>query len=166
MNNPYYSIEQCESILRAEAKATSDIITLIAVVFAGIFIYCIVALLIKRRKKTSCTSVYIELISVIVGIVVFSFYLIPRYTAPLRDINEQAYIQYEGPAIIQSKKMVDGFEWFSARSSSKYYVSLEQNGETIELKMDDSEERGYYEKVYITYGKHSKLVIQFDIVEQ
>ena len=40
------------------------------------------------------------------------------------------------------------------------------NGETIELKMDDPVERGYFEKVYITYGKHSKQVIQFDIVEQ
>ena len=161
MNDPYYSIEQCEEILNRYAKLTGIISAVILLLSIACVIWCIILIEKKKTLKARAFAI-LDLFIVICVACILLYNVAPQFISTTRDIREQSYIQYEGPATIISEEVVDynSFSWWT-----KYYASFKHNGKTIEARIYGHEECDHYDKVYITYGKHSKYAIQFDIVE-
>ena len=147
MNNPYYSTEQCEEILNRYAKLTGIISAVILLLSIACVIWCIIRIEKTKTLKTRLAAIF-ELIFAISISCVLLFNFAPKFISVTRDLREQSYIQYEGPATIISEEVVDddSFSWWT-----KYYASFKHNGKTIEARIYGHEECDHYDKVYITY---------------
>ena len=77
-----------------------------------------------------------------------------------KDISEEAYVQYEGPATISKRrKVVLGNipTWYD-----EYVVSFDNNGEQVVLSTrKDYETEGNIENLYIVYAQNSGEILEF-----
>ena len=96
------------------------------------------------------------------AIIVFIFLLIPlssQISSFTKDIVEQKYVQYEGPANVRAERKIilGGIP----TGYTEYIISFEYNGEQIELSMrKDPGIEGNVEKIYIAYSQYSEFILE------
>ena len=156
MSHHAYDIDAYNSTLQSELNKLWGIGILLLIVLIAMVIYSIVLIQEDRNKKFP----YIQLISV----VVISVFLITSFSYSVflhsKDISEEAYIQYEGPATISKRrKVVLGSipTWYN-----EYVVSFNNNGEQVELSTrKDYGTEGDIEYLYIVYAQNSGKILKF-----
>ena len=159
MPNYSYDINKCESLLKSEAVKLTIIAIFLTILFASIIVFSIFQIRSDKSKKMP----YIQLVA---SLLIFVFLFISLGTQILsynRDIADESYVQYEGSANIETKKQIV----FGAIPTgyTEYIISFELDGEQIELYMRKNPDTvGYVDKIFIVYSKHSKHIIDFEIV--
>ena len=156
MPNHTYDAEVYNDILQTELNKLWGIGALLLMVLIAMVVYSVV--LIKEDKKKKFP--YIQLI----GVVLISAFLMVSFGSSIisysKDISEEAYIQYEGPATISKRrKVVLGNipTWYN-----EYFVSFNNNGEQVELSTrKDYPKEGSIEKLYIVYAQNSGEILEF-----
>lgn len=156
MQNHSYDVETYNSTLQSEINKLWLIGILLLIVLIAMVVYSIILIREDKTKKFP----YVQLI----GVVVISAFLITSFGLTLisysKDITEEAYIQYEGPATISKRrKVVLGNipTWYY-----EYIVSFNNNGEQVELSTrKDYETEGAIENLYIVYAQNSGEILEF-----
>lgn len=156
MSNHSYNVEAYNASLQAEVKKLWGIGIVLLIVLIAIIVYSIVLIKEDRTKKFP----YIQLI----GVVVISIFLTISFGSSIvsysKDISEEAYVQYEGPATISKRrKVVLGNipTWYD-----EYVVSFDNNGEQVVLSTrKDYETEGNIENLYIVYAQNSGKILEF-----
>ena len=156
MSNHSYNVEAYNASLQAEVNKLWGIGIVLLIVLIAMIVYSIVLIKEDRTKKFS----YIQLI----GVVVVSIFLTISFGSSIvsysKDISEEAYVQYEGPATISKrKKVVLGNipTWYD-----EYVVSFDNNGEQVVLSTrKDYGIEGNIENLYIVYAQNSGEILEF-----
>lgn len=156
MQNHSYDVKTYNSILQSEVNKLWGIGILLFIVLVAMVVYSIILIREDKTKKFP----YVQLI----GVIVISAFLITSFGLSVslysKDITEEAYIQYEGPATISKKrKVVLGNipTWYN-----EYVVSFNNNGEQVELSTrKDYETEGDIENLYIVYAQNSGKILEF-----
>lgn len=158
MPNRPYNVEEYETALKA--------ILIESTIFAALFLVLFVALITmaihsyRGQKKPKKWSLVINLM-----IVVFAFALIgsslgSKILSCHKDINEQAYIQYEGIATFEEDTSI------ASRARRPYSIFFEQNGVQVELYASNIRESiNNIEEVYIVYSKHAGAIIEIEFLD-
>ena len=156
MSNHSYNVEAYNASLQAEVNKLWGIGIALLIVLIAMIVYSIVLIKEDRTKKFP----YIQLI----GVVVISIFLTISFGSSIvsysKDISEEAYVQYEGPATISKRrKVVLGNipTWYD-----EYVVSFDNNGEQVVLSTrKDYETEGNIENLYIVYAQNSGEILEF-----
>ena len=156
MPNHLYDVEKYNSILQSEVNKLWGIGILGLIVLVAMVVYSIFLIREDKTKKFP----YVQLVAV----VVISVFLITSFGLSVssysKDLTEEAYIQYEGPATISKRrKVVFGNipTWYD-----EYIVSFHNNGEKVELSTrKDYETEGDIENLYIVYAQNSGVILEF-----
>lgn len=151
MSNHSYDVETYNATLQSEVNKLWGIGIVLLIVLIAMIVYSIVLIKEDKTKKFP----YIQLI----GVVVISAFLTISFSSSIisysKDISEEAYIQYEGPATI-SKRRIFG-TWLD-----EYVISFNNNGEQVTLSTrKDYETEGNIEKLYIVYAQNSEEILEF-----
>ena len=154
MQNHSYDAELYRSILKSEVIKSSIIAIVLMVLFTSIIVYYIIRIKKDKAKK----SVYVQLV---VFIALFAFLSISvgrQIFAFSKDIVDETYIQYEGPATIKRESQISAGG--ITTSHSEYIISFKNNGETIELQTEkDYALEGNIDYVYIVYSQYSQFLL-------
>lgn len=156
MSNHSYNVEAYNASLQAEVNKLWGIGIVLLIVLIAMIVYSIVLIKEDKTKKFP----YIQLI----GVVVISIFLTISFGSSIvsysKDISEEAYVQYEGPATISKRrKVVLGNipTWYD-----EYIVSFDNNGEQVVLSTrKDYETEGNIENLYIVYAQNSGEILEF-----
>ncbi len=156
MSNHSYNVEAYNASLQAEVNKLWGIGIVLLIVLIAMIVYSIVLIKEDKTKKFP----YIQLI----GVVVISIFLTISFGSSIvsysKDISEEAYVQYEGPATISKRrKVVLGNipTWYN-----EYVVSFDNNGEQVVLSTrKDYETEGNIENLYIVYAQNSGEILEF-----
>lgn len=156
MSNPSYNVETYNATLQSEVNKLWGIGIVLLIALIAMIVYSIVLVKEDKTKKFP----YIQLI----GVIVISVFLTISFSSSIisysKDISEEAYIQYEGPATIgKRRKVVFGNipTWYN-----EYVVSFNNNGEQVTLSTrKDYETEGNIEKLYIVYAQNSGEILEF-----
>lgn len=156
MSNHSYDVEAYNATLQSEVNKLWVIGILLLIVLIAMVVYSIVLIKEDKTKKIP----YVQLI----GVVVVSVFLIISFGHSVilhsKDIDEEAYIQYEGPATISKKrKVVLGNipTWYN-----EYIVSFDNNGEQVTLSTKKNyENEGDIENLYIVYAQNTGIILEF-----
>lgn len=156
MSNHSYNVEAYNASLQAEVNKLWGIGIVLLIVLIAMIVYSIVLIKEDRTKKFP----YIQLI----GVVVISIFLTISFGSSIvsysKDISEEAYVQYEGPATISKRrKVVLGNipTWYD-----EYVVSFDNNCEQVVLSTrKDYETEGNIENLYIVYAQNSGEILEF-----
>ena len=160
MCNHPYDIERYEAILKSQLTR----LTIYAVLFLIMFVILLVQSISLIDSNSKKKRPYIELLSIIIPFAIIvsliGFPLGSQIVSCKKDISEQAYIQYEGPVVINTEKMVshDGIH------SKTYIISFDQNGERVELPYGKKRPTSDT-NVYLVYSKHAKSIIEIEFLE-
>lgn len=155
MQNHSYNIDLYSSALKSEVIK----LYIVATVLSILFIFVIVCSIIQIKKEKTKKIPYVQLL---VAIIVFIFLLIPlssQISSFTKDIVEQKYVQYEGPANVRAERKIilGGIP----TGYTEYIISFEYNGEQIELSMrKDPGIEGNVEKIYIAYSQYSEFILE------
>ena len=150
-----YNISVYDSILKSELVKLLIIAAVLVVIFVSMIIYSVVQI---RNDKTRKTP-YVQLIAVILVSMFLLTSLGSQIFAFGKDIVEEAYIQYEGPVNVRTKRIVvfGGIP----TGHDEYIISFEYNGEYIELSTrKDYGMNGNIENLYIVYSRRSKFILE------
>ena len=155
MPNHTYDVEIYNAIIQTELNKLWGIGALLLIVLIAMVIYSVVLIREDKKKKFP----YVQLI----GVVLVSAFLMVSLGSSIisysKDISEEAYIQYEGPATISKRrKVVLGNipTWYN-----EYVISF-NNGEQVELSTrKDYQKEGDVEKLYIVYAQNSGEILEF-----
>ena len=127
MSNHSYDVEIYNAALQSEINKLWVIGIVLLIVLIAMVVYSIVLIKEDKTKKIP----YVQLI----GVVVISVFLMTSFGSSIisysKDISEEAYIQYEGPATMSKRrKVVLGNipTWYN-----EYVVSFDKNGEQVTL---------------------------------
>ena len=156
MPNHTYDVEAYNDIMQTELNKLWGIGALLLIVMIAMVVYSVVLIREDKKKKFP----YIQLI----GVVLISVFLVasfgPSIVSYSTDLDEEAYIQYEGPATItKRRKVVLGNipTWYN-----EYFVSFNNNGEQVALSTrKDYETEGDIENLYIVYAQNSGVILEF-----
>lgn len=156
MLNHSYNVETYNATLQSEVNKLWGIGIVLLIVLIAMIVYSVILIKQDMTKKFP----YIQLI----GVVVISIFLTISFSLSIisysKDISEEAYIQYEGPATIsKSRKVVLGNipTWYN-----EYVVSFNNNGEQVTLSTrKDYETEGDIENLYIVYAQNSGEILEF-----
>lgn len=156
MSNHSYDVETYNATLQSEINKLCGIGILLLIVLIVMVVYSIALI----KEDTAKKFPYVQLI----GVVVISVFLITSFVYSVilhsKDIAEEAYIQYEGPAtIIKRRKVVLGNipTWYN-----EYVVSFNNNGEQVVLSTrKDHGTEGNIENLYIVYAQNSGEILEF-----
>lgn len=148
-------MEAYNATLTAEVNKLWGIGIVLLIVLIAMIVYSIVLIKEDKTKKFP----YIQLI----GVVVISIFLTISFGSSIasysKDISEEAYIQYEGPATISKRrKVVLGNipTWYN-----EYVVSFDNNGEQVTLSTrKDYETECNIENLYIVYAQNSGEILE------
>ena len=155
-----YDIACYEVILKANLRSLVIIAFIIFVLLITLLVQSIVSIRTAKGKTWPC----IELLTVIALFVLISFSLGTQIVSRQKDISEQAYIQYEGPATIaiESWRSYDGIP----TRHDDYIISFNQDGVETELICEKAPPfTGEVENVYLVYSKHAKFIIEIEFLE-
>ncbi len=156
MSNHSYDVETYNATLQSELNKLWGIGIVLLIVLIAMLVYSIVLIKEDRTKKFP----YVQLI----GVVLISVFLITSfgYSVVLhsKDIAQEAYIQYEGPATISKRRKVvlgDIPTWYN-----EYVVSFDNNGEQVTLSTrKDYGTEGDIENLYIVYAQNTGKILEF-----
>ncbi len=156
MSNHSYDVETYNSALQSELNKLWGIGVLLLIILIAIVIYSVFLIREDKTKKLP----YFQLI----GVIVVSVFLITSFTSSIinysKDISNEAYIQYEGPAeIVKKRKVVLGNipTWYD-----EYVISFYYEGELVQLSTrKDYEAEKKIENLYIVYAKNSGEILEF-----
>ncbi len=154
--NYTYNVEAYNDIMQTELYKLWGIGVLLLIVLIAMVVYSVVLIREDKKKKFP----YVQLI----GVVLISVFLMVSFGSSIvshsNDLDEEAYIQYEGPATItKRKKVVWGNipTWYN-----EYVVSFNNNGEQVELSTrKDYEKEGNIDQLYIVYAQKSGIILEF-----
>ncbi len=159
---PYhaYDVETYNTKIKSELNTLWIIGAILLIIIVAIVVYSIVLIRDDKTKKFP----YIQLICVCV----IAVFLIISFSSSIfrysKDLSDEAYVQYEGPAsIVKKRKMVLGNipTWYN-----EYVVTFNNNGENVELSTrKDNETEGSIEKIYIVYAENSGEILEFNVIE-
>lgn len=158
MPNHFYNIENYESTLKSELTKLTIIAVILSLLFIAIIVYSIIQIKNDKAKKFP----YVQIIGSIALFVFLATSLSLQIISYTKDIAEETYIQYEGPANIRTERRIvfGGIP----TGYNEYIISFKHNGELVELSTrKECGLIGDVEKIYIVYSKHSKYI--FEIVE-
>lgn len=151
MPNHPYDVEAYNAALQSELNKMWGIGIALLIVLIAMVVYSIVLIKEDKTKKFP----YIQLIGVVVISVLLTISFSSSIISYSKDISEEAYIQYEGPATI-SKRRIFG-TWLD-----EYVISFNNNGEQVTLSTrKDYETEGNIEKLYIVYAQNSEEILEF-----
>lgn len=156
MSDRPFSVDEYSSILKSEVAKLTAVFIVLFLLFIGIMLLCVSQ--IKEHKKKAS---YIQLG---LSILLFSFLLVSlsvQIVSYKKDISDNSYIQYEGPAYIQEKKqlVLGGIPW----SYPEYVISFELENIEYELLVSKSPGMdGYIDNLYIVFSKHSEYVLEIE----
>lgn len=149
------SIDLYNSILKSEVTQLAIIAIVLCIIFIAIIVYSIIQIKKDKTKKFP----YFQLIAMLVIFIFLGISLGSQIMSFAKDINEEAYILYEGTAAVREKQQVilGGLP----TGYTEYIISFEQDGEQLEL----STRKNYgfdnnVEKIYIVYSKHSNYILE------
>lgn len=156
MPNYPYDVEKYNSMLKSEVVSLTVIGVFIAILFVFMIMYSVGMIKKDKTKKFP----YIQLILVVVLSVFLLVSLVSQIGLFKKDIAEEAYVQYEGPANIKEEhRIIFGSV---PTKDIEYIISFEQGGKQIELSMKkDYGLRGDVEKIYVVYSQRSKFILEF-----
>ena len=156
MPNNIYDVETYNNVMQTELSKLWGIGILLLIVLVAMVVYSIVLIREDKKKKFP----YIQLIGVVLVSVFLMFSFGLSIVSYSKDLNEEAYVQYEGPATISKRrKVVLGNipTWYN-----EYVVSFDNNGERVELSTrKDYKKEGNIEQLYIVYAKNSGVILEF-----
>lgn len=155
MTSYSYNIEKYESLLKSEMVNLTIIAVVLALLFIAIIVFSIAQIKGDKTKKMP----YVQLAGSIVVFVFLAFSLGSQIISYEKDIAEKAYIQYEGPATLKTKRQII----FGGLPTgyNEYVVSFEQDGDQIELyTRKDLGFIGDIEKLYVVYSKYSNYIFE------
>lgn len=164
MQNQSLNVDLYNSTLKSEVIKLSIIAVALVAIFAFIIIYSIIEIKSKKSKSNKKAKIipYIQLFAAI-GIFVFlSVSLGSQIVSFSRDLAEEAYILYEGPANVRTENRVI----FGGLPTgyTEYIISFEQNGKSVELYT--RKDYGLGEnmgKVYIVYSQYTNSILEFEV---
>lgn len=153
MLNYPYNVDSYNTMLKSEMIKLSLIFISLTIVFIILILYFAISI-----KKTKKKSLLIFLVGIVAAYIFLSSSLFLQITKFGRDLKEEAYVQYEGPATVREDRIYSG-----GSLSISYYISFEHNGELVELTMDN--DKGYWlvgniENIYIVYSKRSHCIVE------
>lgn len=156
MPNHTYNVEVYNDIMQTELHKLWGIGALLLIVLGAMAVYSVVLIREDKKKKFP----YVQLI----GVVLISVFLTVSFGASIisysTDLDEESYIQYEGPATItkRRKDVLGGIPtWYY-----EYVVSFNNNGEQVELSTrKDYGAKGTIANVYIVYAQNSGEILEF-----
>ena len=156
MSDHSYDVETYNAALQSDVNKLCGIGIVLLIVLIAMVVYSIVLI---KGDKTKIFP-YVQLI----GVVVISVFLITSFSSSIisysKDISEEAYIQYEGPATINKRrKIVFGNipTWYN-----EYVVSFDNNGEQVTLSTRRNyETEGHIENLYVVYAQNSGEILEF-----
>lgn len=160
MQNRFYDIGKCESILKSEVIKLIIVAVFLVILFVSVIVYSIIQIKNDKSKKLP----YIQLVSSAIILVFLSISLGSQILSYTKDIDEKTYQQYEGPAHIRTERQIvlGGIP----TGYTEYIISFEQNGAEIELAMRKvCDSVGDVDKIYIVYSIYSNYIIEFEMVE-
>lgn len=156
MSNHSYDVEIYNTILQNELNKLWGIGILLLIVLITIVVYSIVLIREDKTKKYP----YVQLVSTIVVSVFLVASFCSSIAAYSKDISDEAYIQYEGPAeIVKKRKVVLGNipTWYD-----EYVLLFYNDGELVELSTrKDYEADGNIKELYVVYAKNSGEILEF-----
>lgn len=150
------NIDLYNSILKSKVTQLAIIAIVLCIIFIAIIVYSIIQIKEDKTKKFP----YFQLIAMIVIFIFLGISLGSQIMSFTKDINEEAYILYEGPAAVREKRQVI-LGGRLPTAYTEYIISFEQDGEQLEL----STRKNYgfdnnVEKIYIVYSKHSNYILE------
>ena len=149
------NVDSYTSTLKSEVTQLTIIAAVLLIMFVAIIVYSIFQIKKDRTKKLP----YVQLISAIVILIFLGVSLGSQIVSFSKDINEEAYVLYEGPATVREERQLI----FGALTTgyTEYIISFEHNGELIELSMrKDHGFSGDIEKIHVVYSKHSNYILE------
>ena len=155
MPNLLNNIDKYTSTLKSELIKLIIIALLLAIIFIAFIVYSILQIKKDKSKKFP----YIQLISVIAIFIFLGISLGSQMASFAKDIKEEAYVLYEGPATVREERQVI----FGGLPTgyTEYIISFEQDGKQIELSTRKNCGFEYnIEKIYIVYSKHSNYILE------
>ena len=156
MSDHSYNVEAYHATLQSEVNKLWGIGIVLLIVLIAMIIHSIVLIKEDKTKKFP----YIQLIGVVVVSILLTISFGSSIVSYSKDISEEAYVQYEGPAIISKRrKVVLGNipTWYD-----EYVVSFDNNGEQVVLvTRKDYETEGNIENLYIVYAQNSGEILEF-----
>ena len=160
MPNKAYDIDQCTSSLKSEVTT----LTVVAIVLLVLFVTVIVCSILQIKNDKSKKLPYIQIIVAFMIFVFLSVSLGTQISSYSKDLSQNSYVQYEGVAKIHTRKQL---VWGGIPTGyTEYVVSFELDGEQIELYMrKDPGFVGDVDNVFIVYAKHSKYIIDFEMIQ-
>lgn len=149
------NIDSYNSTLKSEVTQLIIIATVLSIIFISIIVYYIIQIKKNRTKKLP----YVLLIGVIAIFIFLGISLGLQISSFAKDINEEAYMLYEGPATVREERQVI----FGSLPTvdTEYIISFEHNGELIELSTP--KDYGFpdnTEKIYIVYSRYSNYILE------
>ena len=152
LNHPY-NVDSYDAMLKSEMIKLGLISIPLTIVVVILILYFAISI-----KKTKKKSLLIFLVGMVVAYIFLSSSLFLQITKFGKDLKEQAYVQYEGPATVREDRVYsEGF------LSVSYYITFEHNGELVELTMDN--DKGYWlvgniKNICIVYSKRSHYIVE------
>ena len=149
------NVDSYTSTLKSEVTQLTIIAAVLLIMFVAIIVYSIFQIKKDRTKKLP----YVQLISAIVILLFLGVSLGSQIVSFSKDINEEAYVLYEGPATVREERQL--ILGALTTGYTEYIISFEHNGELIELSMrKDHGFSGDIEKIYVVYSKHSNYILE------
>lgn len=156
MSNHFYDVEIYNSTIQSELYKLLGIGFMLLLIFIAMIVYSISVIKEDKKKKFP----YVQLICVVMISVFLSISFGATVISYSKDLTEEAYIQYEGPATIRKRRKV---VWGNIPTwYNEYFVSFNNNGEQVELSTrKDYETEGNIENLYIVYAQNSGEILEF-----
>ena len=148
-------IDSYNSALKSELTKLIIVAVVLFIIFIGISVYSIVQIKKDKSKKLP----YVQLVVTVVMFAFLGISLGSQISSFAKDIDQEAYVLYEGPATVREEHQVVFGDL--PTGYTEYIISFEQDGEQIELSMrKDYELYENIEKIYIVYSKHSNYILE------
>ncbi len=154
MENYLYNTEAYNATLRSELIKLSVIGILLLMVLIAMAVYSVVLIKEDKRKKFP----YVQLI----GVAVVSVFLMLSFGRSVisysKDFADEAYIQYEGPAVISKQRKVvlgnipTGYDEYVVPLKTTVSRSLYQRERIMEKRATL--------RIYIVYAQHSGIILE------
>lgn len=158
MSNSSYFVDAYNATLKSEITGRIFIIAALLVLLLLIFLYSFLQIRKDKAKKGAYTFLGMM-------ILVFAFFgvsLGSEIASYAKDIREQAYIMYEGPATIRTERQV---VYGSTMRYDNYVLSF-YDDQQIEIYMEERpKDVGNVKKMYIVYSQHAKCLLEYRIIE-
>ena len=150
-----YDVKKYESVLKSEVTK----LTVIAVMFSLLIIAVIVYVVIQIKHERTNKMLFFTLLGSIILFAFLAFCLGSQIYSYRKDIAEEAYMQYEGPATVKIERQI--IFGRLPTGYNEYIISFEQDGKLNKLSMrKNCGLIGDIDNIYIVYSKHSNYILE------